>query len=164
MPANYPPLFSCEIGYITIKNKNEKTFHFSRMLFVLLVSTGIFSDLSTAQNTGAELSSFTIVIETTDKKIQLTCKDGCAWQKLNLTKAVNGTPQALNQMGMTTRPETGAKIESLPGNFIFTIAQSKTGISLEGFKGTAWVRLAFSCSKSGCRQAIDQYGMTTLSN
>ncbi len=103
-----------------------------------------------------ELSKFMILIETGVNGIKLKGIEGCAWKELSFNVPFAEKAQAIDQYGMT---QNRTKEESANSSFLFTITRTDNGIALEGIKGTAWIKLSFSCN-GNCQQAINQNGMT----
>ena len=131
----------------------------------LLVLTGLAALLlpgpaSSKSPQTESLSPFSIVVKTNDAGFDLTCRQGCAWERLTFTPPADGSAQAIDQWGMTTlqsRDRDSDEHRDL-ASFLFTISESDDRISLMGFEGTAWVTLGFTCPKSGCNQGIDERG------
>ncbi len=123
-----------------------------------------------AQNEATKATSnFSIIIESNNDAIKLTCKKGCSWKELSLNLAVHES-QEIDQSGMVSGEkaisaarrkynEALAKEDSSRATFSFTIKRIETGLSLEGLAGTAWQNLSFSCTESKCNKEIDQKGM-----
>lgn len=107
-----------------------------------------------------KLANFSILVETSDDEIKLTCYNGCAWKQLTFNSSIKNDPQAVDQYGMTTLTRDMIKKDSLNGDFLFTIKRTQQGVSLEGKAGTMWPSLTFDCAGGKCLRPIDEYGMT----
>lgn len=113
-----------------------------------------------AQEKQSDLKDFKIIVENIDNGIKLESLKGCAWVKLSFSLK-NDKPQAVDEYGMTSLVEVASRKNSDPVDFLFTISKTKNEIVLKGIEGTAWTDLSFSLVENG-KQAIDQFGMTTL--
>lgn len=142
------------------------TARFSSFL-ALLVASLLFCSvpaMTLAQSDGPpEVSDFTLVLETSEETIHLTCKNGCAWTELTFSAAVGDAPQGVDQYGMTPLSRPQSRQQAGLANFVVTIKQTEDGVSLKGVEGTAFKTLTFGpVPEDG--QAVDQYGMTTLAS
>jgi hypothetical protein len=68
--------------------------------------------------------------------------------------------QSIDQFGMNTEQRIEKNKDKNLADFLFSITKTKEGISLVGIKGTSWKELSFSCPEDGCKQLIDENGMT----
>jgi TonB family protein len=109
-----------------------------------------------------DLAKFLIVIEKTENELKLTCKNGCEWNALTFTSPESKVPQTIDQFGLKTGSRKQLFEFSGYSNFLFTIKEEGTGVSLIGLEGTAWTKLSFTRPKNMWIQAIDQHGMTTI--
>jgi hypothetical protein len=125
-------------------------------LFILTVS----SELIAQEKKANDLKSFKIVIEKTDKGINMQSVEGTAWIDLSFNLK-NDQTQAIDQYGMTELNKVSSNKDSNLADFLFTITKTDSGIKLKGIKGTAWIDLSFSLIKNK-KQAFDQYGVTIL--
>lgn len=108
------------------------------------------------------LSSFQILIESTNGDIKLTGIKGCAFIELTF-KLGDEKFQAVDQFGMSTLDrEKNIKDNNL-ADFLFTIKKTKSGLRLEGIEGTAWKELSIISTENRCYQLIDQNGMKNIS-
>jgi hypothetical protein len=69
-----------------------------------------------------------------------------------------GQTQEINQYGMRKLNDKVTKDENL-ASFRITITKAKEEFVLQGFDGTSWKELRFSCKKKECRPIIDQNGV-----
>jgi hypothetical protein len=139
------------------------------LIIVFLFAIGapqLIADSEHISEETEELAEFLIVLERTDDKIHLSCKQGCLFKELSFSQFIDfwnlftfSRPQGINEGGMTSILSNKTVDEN--SDFLFTIKKTKEGIQLKGIKGTAWKSLSFSCPDNNCQQAIDQYGMTT---
>jgi len=136
---------------------NLKKSALNLLIVVLLLST---SSKLFAQEKTTDLKDFKIVIEKTDNGIKMKSKKGCAWIDLSFTLN-NDRPQAVDEYGMTELNTVSKNKDEKLADFLFTITKTEEGIELKGIKGTAWTNLSFTLTKNE-KQAIDQYGMTSL--
>ena len=109
-----------------------------------------------------KVARFSILIETSGDKINLTCNEGCAWKQLSFGSSIKSEPQAVDQYGMTTWPGKKIKKDSSLSNFLFTIKRTQDGVSLEGKEGILWPSLTFDCADGKCLRKIDGWGTTDL--
>jgi hypothetical protein len=131
------------------------------VLFTLFTTALILSlsfSLPAQDTANAELKDFKITIERTQEGVQLECKEGCAWKSLSFS-ANGDKPQAVDEYGMTDLNKNPSQKDSNLADFLFTVAKTDKGISLQGMEGTAWKDLSFYNSIKNT-QDIDQYGMT----
>ena len=124
--------------------------------FVLIASSGLIAQ----EKKSNDLKNFKIIIEKTDDGIKMTCDEGSAWNELSFPTKKD-RPQAVDQFGMTRVDKISTQKDPKIADYLFTITKTENGIVLKGIKGTAWTDLSFSLSKNE-KQAIDQFGMTTL--
>jgi len=127
-------------------------------LFILTIF-GTSSALVAQEDVQVKLANFSILLETSDDIITLTCSEGCTWTKLSFDTSVKSDPQAINQDGMTAFPGNQTRKEVTDPKFLFTIKKTTTGVSLEGKKGTMWSSLTFDCAGSNCVRTFDEYGV-----
>lgn len=129
-------------------------------LFITTISLMGCSSLKTQKTESTELKSFKIVVEKTHNGIKMQSYDGSAW--IDLSFNINKyQPMPINQYGMTDLNKITSTKDSQLADYLFTITKTEDGIELKGFKGTSWTSLSFMLIENG-KQAIDQFGMTTL--
>lgn len=137
----------------TARMKNTVFNYFGIAIAFLVFSTSI------AQNSiDAELQDFVVVIETSDKEVKLTCKEGCAWEELTIKKKDFGVDQAIDATGKTTISKHNSESNAEKG-FLFTIKKNAANIVLQGIEGTKWEELTYSCTGARCLQTLNQFGM-----
>ena len=131
---------------------------FSMILMVLFFLTAT-SELI-AQEKKAELKDFKVIVEKTDNGIKMKSEKGSAWIDLSFSLN-NDRPQAVDEYGMTELKNVSENKNEKLADFLFTITKTENGIELKGIEGTAWTELKFSLAENK-KQAIDQFGMTSL--
>ena len=111
-------------------------------------------------NSKQDLSNFKIIIKNTDDGISMKSLNGSAWLDLSFNLK-NYVPQAIDEYGMTELGKVSDRKDTKLSNFLFTITKTQEGVNLKGIEGTAWTDLSFTLQQ-GNKQAIDQFGMTSL--
>lgn len=130
----------------------------SSMILILFFLTSCSK--KTLQKQTTELKDFKIVIERTEKGIQMNSTEGSAW--LDLSFNINNyQPQAVDEFGMADLKNVSKSKNKNLADYLFTILKTEQGIELKGIEGTAWTELKFSLTTSN-KQAIDQFGMTSI--
>ncbi|MGE4590090.1 MAG: hypothetical protein AB7E34_11045 [Acidaminococcaceae bacterium] len=104
------------------------------------------------------LKSFEITIEMTDKGLKMHSSEGSAWIDLSFSLTAD-KPQAIDEYGMTSVGQVNSEKDPKLADYLFTITDTKDGITLAGIEGTAWKVLNFTLSDNG-KQTINQFGMT----
>lgn len=123
-------------------------------LFVMTVS----SELIAEEKNSTDLKEFKITIEKTDNGLKMQSDKGSAWIDLSISLG-NNKLQAIDEYGMTQLGKVATNKNPKLADYLFTITETKDGVTLTGIEGTAWKELSFSLQKNG-RQVIDQFGMT----
>ena len=131
---------------------------FSMILMALFFLTST-SELI-AQEKKDKLKDFKVIVEKTDNGIKMKSEKGSAWIDLSFSLN-NDQPQAVDEYGMTELKNVSENKDEKLADFLFTIAKTENGIKLKGIDGTAWTELNFSLAENK-KQAIDQFGMTSL--
>ncbi|WP_339611985.1 hypothetical protein [uncultured Planktosalinus sp.] len=127
--------------------------------FVFL--SGITSQIVAQNQKDNSIPNFLIEIEKTNNTVKLVCLSGCNWKELHYTTTNANLLQAIDQYGMTELSKRDRiELEGESNNFLFTVEQHNSTITLSGIEGTAWKELSFSCKLNNCKQTIDQFGMT----
>lgn len=99
---------------------------------------------------------FKITVERNGREIRLMCTEGCLWKELSYSN--DKSTQAINTSGMTTLRDTPDGFDDRKTGFLFTLAKTNDGLSLQGLWGTAWKALDFSL-KNGRSAVINELGM-----
>lgn len=123
-------------------------------LFVMTVS----SELIAEEKNSTDLKEFKITIEKTDNGLKMQSDKGSAWIDLSISLR-NNKLQAIDEYGMTQLGKVATNKNPKLADYLFTITETKDGVTLTGIEGTAWKELSFSLQKNR-RQVIDQFGMT----
>ncbi|MBK9256857.1 MAG: hypothetical protein IPM42_15350 [Saprospiraceae bacterium] len=110
------------------------------------------------EQSSTDLKDFKITIEKTDNGFKMHSFQGSAWIDLSFSLA-NEKPQAIDEYGMAQLDNLASDKDTKLADYLFTIAKTKDGILLSGYKGTAWKELSFTIPENG-RQTIDQFGMS----
>lgn len=131
---------------------------FSTLLMALLFL--IASSEIVAQEKTTDLKDFKLIVEKTDNGIKMKSAKGSAWTDLSFSLN-NYRPQAIDEYGMTELKNVSVNKDEKIADFLFTITKTENGIELKGIEGTAWTELKFSLADNQ-KQAIDQFGMTSL--
>lgn len=141
-----------------MKIKMNSNGPFLTIIMVLLFLTATSEIV--AQEKPTELKDFKVIIEKTEDGIKMKSEKGSAW--VNLSFSLNNfRAQAVDEFGMTELKNTSDNKDENLANFLFTVSTTENGIELKGIKGTAWTELKFTIAKDK-KQAIDQFGMTSL--
>lgn len=132
------------------------------MCMAFFVFLAGFTSQITAQNQKeSTIPNFLIEVQKTNNTVKLVCLSGCNWKELHYTTTNANLLQAIDQYGMTELSKRDRiEVEGESNNFLFTIEQHNSTITLSGIEGTAWKELSFSCKLNRCKQTIDQFGMT----
>lgn len=130
-------------------------------IFTVILLLNSFGTKSFAQvKTKTQVTEFEILVKQTRDGIDLICKQGCAWKKLDFKTPNKYKPQAINQLGMTKISDADvANTDSQ--SFLFTIQKTDDGMSLKSMKGTAWETLSFSI-KNGQERKLTEHGVIYL--
>ncbi len=145
--------------FTVMKTQTSKTRIWLSTLLVLPVLAILFYSFAQreyvekdkTENPISETSSFLVFVEKTGNTLELRCESGCRWSHLVLEP--NSKPYIINDFGFSE----GNTLDT--DKFAFSIEHNKSGVLLNGLKGTAWVDLAFSLPKNQ-KQAVNQLGMT----
>jgi len=139
--------------------KTNSTFSklFSQMLIAVCLFTSS-SEIRAQKPNNSTLKGFEITIEKTDKGLKMHSSEGSAWIDLSFSLTA-GKPQAIDEYGMTSVGQVNSEKDPKLADYLFTITDTKDGITLAGIEGTAWKVLNFTLSDNG-KQAINQFGMT----
>jgi hypothetical protein len=128
------------------------------LIAVFILTAGTESIAQEEKST--DLKDFKLVVEKTENGFKMKSVEGSAW--IDLTFSINNyRPQAIDEYGMTELGKISSEKDPNLTDFLFTITKTDNGIVLNGIEGTSWTDLSFSLKKNG-KQAIDQFGMTTL--
>ncbi len=111
------------------------------------------AEISQQSEDNPKSNLFLVTVEKNGNSIELKCENGCKWSHLILEPS--SEPYIINDYGFSE----GNTVES--DKFTFSIKPNKSGVDLNGLKGTAWIDLSFSL-KENERQAINQLGMSNL--
>lgn len=123
-------------------------------LFVMMVGLKSMAQ----EKKSIDLKDFKITIEKTDNGLKMQSNKGSAWIDLSFNLSKDNS-QAIDEYGMTQLGKEPTKTNQKLADYLFTITNTKDGITLTGIEGTAWKEISFSLQKNG-RQVIDQFGMT----
>jgi hypothetical protein len=141
---------------------NEKT-NFEKTFLTLLIGliflTGTF-DAIAQENKTEKLKDFQIIIEKTDDGIKMQSVKGSAWIEVSFSLDKD-LPQAVDEYGMAQLSNISKTKDQNIADYLFTIIKTDNGIELKGVEGTVWTELIFTLAKNK-KQAIDQFGMTSL--
>ncbi len=138
----------------------KKSLISSLLLLLFLVSAS--TSLIAQKKKNDDLKNFKITVEQTQNGIKMHSVEGSAW--IDLQFGLNKDQrQAIDQFGMTEMAKIPADKSSIEANYLFTIANTKTGFSLRGLKGTTWKDLSFTFPKNG-KVTIHQFGVTTVTS
>ena len=137
--------------------------NFKRLVPNLLIAVTVLtasSELIAQEKKSNDLKDFKIVVKKTENGIEMQSVEGSAW--IDLSFSINNDRlQAIDEYGMTELDKVSSSKDSNLADFLFTITKTENVIILKGIEGTAWTDLSFSLPENG-KQAINQYGMTTL--
>jgi hypothetical protein len=104
------------------------------------------------------LFDFQIVLETTENGIKFSSQHGCVWKELSY---ISNDEQIIDQNGIRGSSNLS---DSKDSKFLISVKKSENGLILKGLKGTAWLGLTYNCTSNNCSQAIDQNGMSELTD
>lgn len=129
----------------------------SRFGFFAFIALGALFVLTSQKTAEPKISNFTILVETPENGIKLTCKEGCAFKELFFS-SIPFKAQAVNQFGTTKVGDEVEFKDDKIADFLFVVEKSSSGLTFKGLRGTAWTELSFSCPDGNCSQWIDQNG------
>lgn len=134
---------------------------FSKLFSQMLIAVCLFilsAEIRAQKLNNSALKSFEITIEMTDKGLKMHSSEGSAWIDLSFSLTAD-KPQAIDEYGMTSVGQVNSEKDPKLADYLFTITDTKDGITLAGIEGTAWKVLNFTLSDNG-KQTINQFGMT----
>jgi hypothetical protein len=134
---------------------------FSKLFSQMLIAVCLFilsAEIRAQKLSNSALKGFEITIEKTDKGLKMHSSEGSAWIDLSFSLTAD-KPQAIDEYGMTSVGQVNSEKDPKLADYLFTITDTKDGITLAGIEGTAWKVLNFTLSDNG-KQTINQFGMT----
>jgi len=148
-----------KIKITDMKTKMDFRILGQNLLIVVFVLTAGTESIAQEEKS-TDLKDFKVVVQKTENGLKMKSVEGSAW--IDLIFSINNyRPQAIDEYGMTELGKVSSEKDSNLADFLFTITKTDNAIVLKGIEGTAWTELSFSLKKNG-KQAIDQFGMTTL--
>lgn len=102
---------------------------------------------------------FQLTVTPTAEGFRFDCTSGCAWQSTSIVRGFLGSVVVDNtgvQVGLRVAPAADA-------TFAFEFSRTSRQWELHSLSGTAWTKLAWNCSDSGCPTAkVDVTGVGAL--
>lgn len=139
----------------------RKSLSIQSLIFTLGLAASLLPGQVLAQQPETDaLSPFSIVVKTSDDGFDLTCRQGCAWERLTFPLPADGSAQGVDHRGMTDLIDRQADADEHAdfAPFVITISKSDNRVSLMGLDGTAWMTLGFTCPARGCNQIVNERG------
>lgn len=138
----------------TLWNLKKLTTKLLVFAFILTVSSALIAQ----ENKSSDLKDFKVIVEKTEKGLEIQGIQGTAWTDLSF-RINNNRPQAIDEYGMTKLDKKSSVNDPSLTDLLFTITKTEGGIVLKGIKGTAWTDLSFALRKNE-KQTINQFGMS----
>lgn len=131
------------------------------MLKSVVVLGALILGLQPAEPVQSSVASFAVEVETLPNGWAARCDSGCNWRELAF-RCASACDAILDADGLVT-----VAMPRSPSAFRFILVRTSDGIEAHSRGGTAWSRLAWSCSSTApgttpCRAVVTGNGVGAL--
>ena len=132
------------------------------ILVLLFIATISSSDIFAQSGNVTESAEFIITFKRFNRnKIEMRCKEGCAWKKLKYNFSNNSESITVNEYGIANEQKSYSKKDKNLSPFMFKVELTDGRLKLVKIEGTIWTDLSFALYPTQA-QSINASGMIDL--